>query len=89
VHAKSHGLLQGELRVLDGLPKSLAQGVFARPATYPVVLRISTARARSRRSAPRLTTCVWAIAWWLASRSAASAGAAAVASRAIACTGRT
>lgn len=42
VHAKSHGLLQGELRVLDSLPKSLAQGVFARPATYPVVLRIST-----------------------------------------------
>ena len=40
VHAKSHGLLQGELRVLDGLPSTLAQGVFARPATYPVVLRI-------------------------------------------------
>ena len=42
VHAKSHGLLQGELAVLDGLPKHLAQGVFARPVTYPVVLRIST-----------------------------------------------
>ena len=42
VHAKSHGLLRGELRVLDGLPDSLAQGVFARPATFPVVLRIST-----------------------------------------------
>ena len=41
-HAKSHGLLQGELRVLDGLPKELAQGMFARPGTYPVVLRIST-----------------------------------------------
>ena len=42
VHAKSHGLLQGELRVVDGLPDTLAQGMFARPGTYPVVLRIST-----------------------------------------------
>ncbi len=42
VHAKSHGLLEGELRVLDDLPEALAQGMFRRPATYPVVLRIST-----------------------------------------------
>ena len=42
VHAKSHGLLQGELTVLDGLPPELAQGVFARVASYPVVLRFST-----------------------------------------------
>lgn len=42
VHAKSHGLLEGELRVLDDLPETLAQGVFSKPATYPVVLRIST-----------------------------------------------
>ena len=42
VHAKSHGLLRGELRVLDGLPRSLAQGLFARPGTYPVILRLST-----------------------------------------------
>ncbi len=42
VHAKSHGLLTGELRVLDGLPAALAQGLFARPAAYPVVLRVST-----------------------------------------------
>lgn len=41
-YAKSHGLLEGELQVLDGLPKHLAQGVFSHPATYPVVLRIST-----------------------------------------------
>lgn len=41
VHAKSHGLLEGKLRVLD-LPSTLAQGVFARAATYPVVMRIST-----------------------------------------------
>jgi hypothetical protein len=42
VHAKSHGLLRGELRVLEGLPEVLAQGMFARGGTYPVVLRIST-----------------------------------------------
>ncbi len=42
VHAKSHGLLEGELRVLDGLDPALAQGLFARPGTYPVVLRFST-----------------------------------------------
>ena len=42
VHAKSHGLLEGELRVLDGLPATLAQGMFAHAASYPVVLRFST-----------------------------------------------
>lgn len=42
VHAKSHGLLCGEMRVLDGLPPVLAQGAFARPGTYPVVIRLST-----------------------------------------------
>ena len=42
VHAKSHALLEGELTVPDGLPAELAQGMFARSATYPVVLRLST-----------------------------------------------
>lgn len=42
VHAKSHGPLRGELRVLDGLPEPLAQGLFARPATYQIVMRFST-----------------------------------------------
>ena len=42
VHAKSHALLEGELTVLDGLPPELAQGMFARPAAYPVVMRVST-----------------------------------------------
>ena len=42
VHAKSHGLLEGELRVIEGLPETLAQGVFGKVATYPVVLRFST-----------------------------------------------
>lgn len=42
VHAKSHGLLQGELEVLPGLPPELAQGLFAQPGRYPAVLRLST-----------------------------------------------
>jgi hypothetical protein len=42
VHAKSHGLLIGEVRVLDNLPPVLAQGVFAKAGTYPAVLRFST-----------------------------------------------
>ncbi len=42
VHAKSHGLLIGELQVLDGLPPYLAQGIFAKMASFPVVMRIST-----------------------------------------------
>lgn len=42
VHAKSHGLLQGELTVLDGLPPAYAQGIFAHPASWPAVMRLST-----------------------------------------------
>ena len=42
VHAKSHALLDGELTVLPDLPAELAQGVFARPATYKLLARIST-----------------------------------------------
>jgi hypothetical protein len=42
VHAKSHGLLVGELEVLGNLPEPLAQGIFSASATYPVVMRLST-----------------------------------------------
>ena len=42
VHAKSHGLLTGELQVLDSLPTAYAQGIFGRAARYPVVMRFST-----------------------------------------------
>jgi hypothetical protein len=42
VHAKSHALLEGRLDVLDGLPPRLAQGIFARRESYPVILRLST-----------------------------------------------
>ena len=41
-HAKSHGFLKGELMVPD-LPAHLRQGIFARPTTYPVVIRVSSA----------------------------------------------
>ncbi|ALA59268.1 hypothetical protein NITMOv2_2862 [Nitrospira moscoviensis] len=41
-HAKSHGLLLGTFRVLDGLPHHYAQGLFAEPRCYPAVLRFST-----------------------------------------------
>ena len=40
-HAKSTGLMKGELRVLDGLPPALAQGLFATPRSYPVVVRLA------------------------------------------------
>jgi len=40
-HAKSTGVLKGELRVLDGLPPALAQGLFSAPRTYPVVVRLA------------------------------------------------
>ena len=42
-HAKSHGIVQGELIVADDLAPHLRQGVFATPGRYPVIARFSTA----------------------------------------------
>ena len=42
VHAKSHGLLKGELTVMEGLPEELRQGLFATAGSYGVVMRFST-----------------------------------------------
>ena len=42
VHAKTHGVLKGELIVREGLPRHLAQGVFSAPAVYSVLARYST-----------------------------------------------
>jgi hypothetical protein len=42
VHAKSHGILEGYLEVDENLPSELAQGMFAKPGRYPVVMRLST-----------------------------------------------
>jgi hypothetical protein len=41
-HAKSHGLLRGELTVYPDLPDELRQGLFAEAASYPVVARLSS-----------------------------------------------
>ena len=40
-HAKATGLLKGELVVPEGLPAELAQGMFARPGRYDVLVRYS------------------------------------------------
>ena len=42
VHAKSHGVVRGELTVLDALPPELAQGLFAKPGCYTTAMRFST-----------------------------------------------
>jgi len=42
VHAKSHGLLRGDLKVRTDLPAVLAQGIFAKGGNFPVVIRLST-----------------------------------------------
>lgn len=41
-HAKSHGILKGELSICDRLPAELKQGLFAAAKTYPVIIRFST-----------------------------------------------
>ena len=42
VHAKSHGVLRGEIEILPATPPDYAQGMFARPARHPAILRLST-----------------------------------------------
>lgn len=42
-HAKSHGILKGELIVDAGLPPHLAQGLFAKAGRYEVIIRLSSA----------------------------------------------
>src|SRR5690349_4479550 len=42
-HAKSHGILKGELTILGDLPDELRQGLFAAARSYPVMVRFSTA----------------------------------------------
>ncbi|MFM0159174.1 catalase family protein [Paraburkholderia sediminicola] len=41
-HARSHGVLKGELVIESPLPAHLAQGLFALPGRYPVVIRLSS-----------------------------------------------
>ncbi len=40
-HAKASAFLKGELRVLDGLPPELRQGLFAGSGTYAVAVRLA------------------------------------------------
>jgi hypothetical protein len=42
VHAKSHGVFEGEMTVEPDLPRELAQGLFASPGNHRVVMRLST-----------------------------------------------
>jgi hypothetical protein len=42
VHAKAHGIFEGELTVEAGLPAEFAQGLFATPGRYRAVMRLST-----------------------------------------------
>lgn len=42
VHAKSHGILEGEFVVAEDLAPELAQGLFQTPGTYKAYLRMST-----------------------------------------------
>jgi len=42
VHAKTHGILEGYLEVDANLQDELAQGLFAKPGRYPLVMRFST-----------------------------------------------
>ncbi len=42
VHAKSHGLLIADIEVMPNLPPTLAQGIFAKPGSFPLVMRFST-----------------------------------------------
>jgi hypothetical protein len=42
-HAKAHALLKGELIVEEGLPLELAQGLFAQPGRYEVLVRMAQA----------------------------------------------
>jgi prostaglandin-endoperoxide synthase 2 len=40
-HAKAHGTVEAEFRVLDDLPAALRVGLFAEPRSYPALIRFS------------------------------------------------
>ncbi|MDO7873477.1 catalase family protein [Hymenobacter sp. ASUV-10] len=41
-HAKSHGILRGELHLRPDLPEHLRQGMFKQAGPFPVIIRLST-----------------------------------------------
>ncbi|WP_426265467.1 catalase family protein [Sphingomonas sp. PWP1-2] len=42
VHAKAHAIVKGRIKILGGLAAPLAQGLFASPGSYDVLMRFST-----------------------------------------------
>jgi hypothetical protein len=52
-HAKSHGILRGELTIYPNLPEPYRQGLFATPATYPIIARLSSTSGALRSDQTR------------------------------------
>jgi hypothetical protein len=52
-HAKSHGILRGELTVYPDLPEPYRQGIFATPGPYPVIARLSSTSGALRSDETR------------------------------------
>ena len=52
-HAKSHGIMRGELTIYPDLPEPYRQGLFATPATYPVIARLSSTSGALRSDQTR------------------------------------
>ena len=52
-HPKTHGLVQAQFIVGDGIPAPLRYGVFAKPATLNAVVRFSAGGVDAERSSNR------------------------------------
>jgi hypothetical protein len=52
-HAKSHGVLRGELTIYPDLPEPYRQGLFATPGPYPVIARLSSTSGALRSDETR------------------------------------
>ncbi len=52
-HAKSHGILRGELTIYPDLPEPYRQGLFATPGPYPVIARLSSTSGALRSDETR------------------------------------
>jgi hypothetical protein len=52
-HAKSHGILRGELTIYPNLPEPYRQGLFATPGPYPVIARLSSTSGALRSDQTR------------------------------------
>jgi hypothetical protein len=52
-HAKSHGILRGELTIYPNLPEPYRQGIFATPGPYQVIARLSSTSGALRSDATR------------------------------------